>query len=80
MIAEWTEAAESERHIAWTRAVWGRIEPLISDRAYVNHLAADDRPEKVRASWGANFEKLAALKRRYDPANMFRLNPNIDPA
>jgi len=52
----------------------------MSGSAYVNHLAGDERPEKVRASFGANYERLAALKRQYDPMNVFRLNANIVPA
>jgi FAD/FMN-containing dehydrogenase len=45
----------------------------------VNHIAGDDRPEKTRASFGANYGRLAALKQRYDPTNLFRLNPNVKP-
>ena len=56
-----------------------RLAPLISGSAYVNHLASDDKPEKVRASVGANHERLAALKQQYDPTNLFRLNPNVKP-
>jgi FAD/FMN-containing dehydrogenase len=55
------------------------VEPLISGSAYVNHLAGDDRPEKVRASFGPGYERLVALKRKYDPKNMLRLNANISP-
>ena len=77
--SQWTEARESEHHIAWTRQIWGHVEPLISGAAYVNHIAGDDRPEKVRASYGGNYEKLVALKEKYDPTNMFRLNANIRP-
>lgn len=80
VISQWTEAAESERHIAWTRQIWGRIEPLVSGSAYINHIAADDRPEKIRSSYGGNYEKLVALKKKYDPTNFFRLNPNIQPS
>ena len=42
-------------------------------------VAADDKSERVRASYGANYEKLAALKRKYDPNNLFKLNPNVPP-
>ncbi len=79
VLSQWTEAKESERHIAWTRQIWGHVEPLISGAAYVNLIAGDDRPEKVRASYGGNYEKLVALKDKYDPTNLFRLNPNIKP-
>ena len=74
VISQWTEAGESEAQIAWTRDLWARVEPQISGSAYVNHLAGDDKPEKVRASFGDNYDRLAALKRQYDPANFFRLN------
>ncbi len=79
LVSQWTDPADSERQIAWTRAAWGRIEPLISGSAYINHIAGDDRPEKVRASYGPNYERLMALKRKYDPQNLFRLNANISP-
>ena len=47
--------------------------------AYINHISADDAPEKVRASYGANHERLRILKGKYDPTNLFRNNPNIQP-
>ena len=79
VISQWTEDAETNTQIAWTRTLWGRIEPHISNSAYVNHLAGDDKPEKVRASFGDNYDRLAALKHKYDPTNFFRLNANILP-
>jgi FAD/FMN-containing dehydrogenase len=79
VISQWTEDRETDAQIAWTRELWSRIEPLISGSAYVNHLAGDDRPEKVRASFGDNYDRLLALKRQYDPMNFFRLNANIAP-
>ena len=79
VISQWTEDAETDTQIAWTRDLWGRIEPHISGSAYVNHLAGDDKPEKVRASFGDSYDRLVALKRKYDPTNFFRLNANILP-
>jgi FAD/FMN-containing dehydrogenase len=43
-------------------------------------MAAEDKPEKVRASYGENFARLRELKRIYDPMNLFRVNANISPA
>jgi FAD/FMN-containing dehydrogenase len=80
VVAQWLEDADSDRHIAWVRDVWGRVEPLTGERVYINHFAGDDRPERVRASYGRNYERLVALKRTYDPDNLFCLNPNINPA
>jgi Berberine and berberine like len=55
----------------------GQLEPQLKGPAYVNHLAADDRPEKVRASFGENYARLRQVKGVYDPTNLFRLNPNV---
>ena len=52
--------------------------PDLGDRQYLNNLPADDG-RTVRGLWGANFERLVTIKRRYDPQNTFRLNHNIDP-
>jgi pentose-5-phosphate-3-epimerase len=57
--------------------------PLIvaaAGRAHVNHLAEDDRPEKVRASFGENHARLRQLKAVHDPTNLFRMNANVAPA
>ena len=79
VVSQWTDPADSARQTEWTRQFWARIEPLISGSAYVNHLAADDRPEKVRASFGPSYDRLVALKKKFDPNNMLRLNANIAP-
>ena len=79
-IGQWADAATSDQHIAWVRALWPRCEPHLLGKAYVNHLAADDRPEIVRASFGENYARLREVKTVYDPTNLFRLNANIPPA
>src|SRR5215467_1747075 len=78
-IGQWADAGESAKHVAWVRALWSKLEPHLQGSAYVNHLAADDRPEKVRASFGENYGRLRALKAVYDPKNLFRVNANIAP-
>jgi len=78
-IGQWADAGESAKHVAWVRALWSKLEPHLQGSAYVNHLAADDRPEKVRASFGENYNRLRALKAVYDPKNLFRVNANIAP-
>jgi hypothetical protein len=80
LVGQWADGAESERHIAWLRETWGRCDPQLQGSAYVNHLAADDAPEKVRASYGTNHARLRELKATYDPTNLFRINANITPA
>jgi len=78
-IGQWADAGQSAAHTGWVRALWTKLEPHLKGSAYVNHLAADDRPEKVRASYGDNYARLRALKATYDPKNLFRVNANIAP-
>jgi FAD/FMN-containing dehydrogenase len=79
-IGAWVDGAESPTHIAWVRALWDRIEPHLEGAVYVNHIADDDKPEKVRSSFGENYARLRELKAKYDPGNLFRVNSNIAPA
>jgi FAD/FMN-containing dehydrogenase len=78
-VAQWLDPGESQRHIAWARQLWARIDPHTTGTAYPNHMAGDEKPERIRASYGKNYERLVALKNKYDPANFFRVNPNIKP-
>jgi FAD/FMN-containing dehydrogenase len=79
-IGQWADGTTSEQHVTWVRALWNRFEPHLLGKAYVNHLAADDRPEVVRASFGENYSRLRQAKATYDPTNLFHLNANIPPA
>jgi hypothetical protein len=79
LIGQWSDATTSDQHIAWVRALWPRCEPHLLGKVYVNHLAADDRPETVRASFGENYARLRQVKAVYDPTNLFRMNANIPP-
>jgi FAD/FMN-containing dehydrogenase len=75
----WADPAENERNITWVRACHDAIAPHLSHGVYVNDLG-DEGGQRVRDAYGANYARLAALKRRYDPTNLFRLNQNIEPA
>ena len=79
LVGQWASAGESADHIAWVKSLWGRMEPHMLGTAYVNHLSSDDRPEKVRASFGGNYGRLRQVKAVYDPTNVFRMNANIAP-
>src|SRR5258705_5826558 len=78
-IRQGADGPESATHIAWVRELWGKLEPHLKGSANVIQLAADDRPEKVRASFGENYALLRTLKAAYDPKNLFRVNANIAP-
>jgi hypothetical protein len=77
--ATWDDAADDERNIALTRANWEALAPFAGKGVYVNDLGADAH-ERVREVYGTKFERLVALKNRWDPDNTFHLNANIPPA
>jgi FAD/FMN-containing dehydrogenase len=79
LAAEWLERAEDDANIAWARDTFKALSPHMADTVYVNYLGDDDA-DRVRTAYGPNWERLVALKRRYDPDNLFRLNQNINPA
>jgi FAD/FMN-containing dehydrogenase len=78
-IGQWTEGSQSATHIAWVRDTWSRVESHLKGSVYINHVAADDLPEKVRASFGDNYQRLRQIKGKIDPTNLFRVNANIPP-
>lgn len=78
--AVWTEEdPEGERHIGWARDFFDAMQPHARGRVYVNFLG-DEGSERVREAYGAEkYDRLAELKREYDPTNFLRLNQNIAP-
>jgi FAD/FMN-containing dehydrogenase len=78
--AVWLEGdPRADEHNDWTRDFYAAVEPHAGGRVYVNFLG-DEGEERVRAAYGEEkYERLRALKRRYDPTNVFRLNQNIRP-
>ena len=78
ILAQWTDPAEEQEHVAWLRAFWHDVERY-TQGVGPNFLDADDRVTRVRAAYGKNYERLAMIKNQYDPANLFRLNVNIVP-
>ena len=69
----------SSSHIGWVKSLWQRLEPDLLGNVYINHVAADDRPEFIRASYGSNYNRLREMKSMYDPMNLSRVNSNIIP-
>lgn len=78
----WDAPEDDAANIAWTRDFWGRLTPYsCQGRIYLNFAGLGEGNEDlVRRSYGDNFDKLAAIKRTYDPDNAFRFNQNIRPA
>jgi FAD/FMN-containing dehydrogenase len=79
ILSQWDDPAQSQRNIEWTRTVHERMRPYLDDAAYINNLGTEG-DHRVRAAYGKNYARLAELKRRYDPTNLFRHNQNILPA
>jgi FAD/FMN-containing dehydrogenase len=79
IVSMWTEGAETEANVDWTRRFWEAMRPFAADAVYVNYLG-DEGQERIVAAYGRErYARLVALKRRYDPGNLFRLNQNIKP-
>jgi FAD/FMN-containing dehydrogenase len=74
----WPDPAQNETNIAWVRDYYEATAPLSEEGGYVN-FASDDDQDRVRANYGANYDRLVAVKRIYDPDNLFRRNQNIAP-
>jgi FAD/FMN-containing dehydrogenase len=79
--AVWDDPADAERVIEWSRAFLDDMEPYSGEGMYVNFSGFGEEGDAlVRSAYGPNYERLAELKARYDPDNLFRLNQNIRPA
>ncbi|MDF3838129.1 FAD-binding oxidoreductase [Cupriavidus basilensis] len=75
----WSEAADDDACIAWSRAVFRTAEPYALGSVYVNFMTQEEG-DRVGAAYGPNYARLAEVKRQYDPGNLFRHNQNIRPA
>jgi FAD/FMN-containing dehydrogenase len=77
----WLDPGESEIHIRWTRELWQAMQPFSTGGVYVNDIGreAEEGADLIRAAYGHNYQRLVALKNKYDPTNLFRHNQNIKP-
>ena len=74
------EAADTDKCIRWAREFWDAMQPWSTGGAYVNYLG-DEGPGRIEAAYGPEkYARLVALKNKYDPTNLFRLNQNIKPS
>jgi FAD/FMN-containing dehydrogenase len=64
---------------AWGRTYWNAIHPYNRPGAYVNFLDADEAADRVELSYGEHYRRLATIKAKYDPGNLFQVNQNIKP-
>jgi hypothetical protein len=78
VLAQWNNAAESERQVGWARDCFAAMRSHLEDAVYVNNLGSEG-PARIHAAYGPNYQRLSELKARYDPTNLFRLNQNVTP-
>jgi FAD/FMN-containing dehydrogenase len=78
--SNWTDREADAENIAWAREYFDAMTPYSTGGVYVNFLG-NEGEERIKAAYGPKkYERLAALKRTYDPANVFRFNQNIAPS
>jgi FAD/FMN-containing dehydrogenase len=73
----WTDPAETDANIAWTRETFAALRPHFAAGRWLNYLGDDQADDAVQAAYGPNYERLREVKRRYDADNVFHLNHNI---
>ena len=76
----WTDPNDSAKNVEWARKAYSTAQPFLEDGAYVNYLGEGEGDTRIRAAYGINYERLVAVKTKYDPTNFFRMNQNIRPA
>jgi Berberine and berberine like len=74
----WESPDGADEKVAQMRGIWRELEPL-TQGFYTNYTGTDTVDARYRENYGANFERLVALKAKYDPMNLFRLNANVPP-
>ena len=73
------DPANNEKTISWAKSYYDALHPYSAGGAYVNFMM-DEGEERVKATYGDNYERLVAIKNKYDPDNLFRVNQNIKPS
>jgi FAD/FMN-containing dehydrogenase len=75
----WSDPKDAEPNIAWTRELFEAMRPFRAAGVYVNYLGGDEGTEGLEEAYGEKLERLSELKAKFDPTNLFRMNPNIAP-
>ena len=81
-LAMWLEPdpETADAHVAWAKGLAADLKPHTTEGVYLNYISDDEGEARVRSSYGPKYDRLVALKDRYDPDNLFRLNQNIRPS
>jgi vancomycin resistance protein YoaR len=76
----WEQPGEDEANIAWAREAWNDMRGFSTGGTYINFLTEDESPERTQDALGKALQRLAVVKKKWDPVNLFRTNRNIEPA
>jgi hypothetical protein len=80
ILGSWEKAEEDAANIEWIRNGWTDMRPFSTGGVYLNFLSEDEDQERVEAALGKGLQRLAEIKSKWDPQNVFRTNRNITPA
>ena len=82
VVSIWRDRADDSANVGWARELSDVLRPTGTGGMYVNQLGleGEEGAERIRAAFGPNYDRLLALKAKYDPTNFFRHNQNIVPA
>ncbi|OGO26338.1 MAG: FAD-linked oxidase [Chloroflexi bacterium RBG_16_54_11] len=80
LASSWDNADADGENIEWARQAWSDLRQFSTGGTYINFLTEDDGPERTQAALGKELERLAEVKAKWDPENVFRINRNITPA
>lgn len=75
----WEQSSEDAANIAWAREMWNDLKEFSTGGTYINFLTEDEGPERIEAALGKSLKRLAEVKAKWDPENLFRTNRNIKP-
>jgi hypothetical protein len=77
LAAAWDSPNDDKPNIDWARASWRDLRSFSTGGTYVNFLTEEEGVDRVRAAYGQNYHRLVEIKKKWDPANLFRINKNI---
>jgi FAD/FMN-containing dehydrogenase len=77
--ASWEKAEDDKTNIEWARTAWRDLRRFSTGGTYVNFLTEEEGDERIQAAYGNNYKRLAEIKSKWDPANLFCMNKNIPP-
>lgn len=79
LAGSWEQASEDKVNVDWAKEAWSDLRPFSTGGTYINFLTEDEGPERTKAALGRGIRRLAEIKAKWDPKNVFRTNRNITP-